>query len=496
MECNVPTADMPKTILLVDDEALLAMTTASVLKRNGFAVLTVYNGEKAITAVEEEKIDCILMDIDLGKGKMDGTEAASLILQNHDIPVVFLSSHTEPEIVEKTEKITSYGYVVKNSGETVLLASIKMAFRLHEANAAQIEKSKQLEASEKMFSKAFHSGPLLMTISSIEDGMYLEVNENWIKKTGYSRQDAIGKKSHELGFISPEEREQLKQCLLASGKVEGMELRLTKKSGETMYCIYFGEIIELDGKKRLLSIAEDISERKAAEEAVRESERQKNIILNSSAEMIAFYGTDLRVIWANRASAESVGETAEALVGRHCYEIWHQRSEPCEGCPVLGALETGEASEAEQKTPDGRYWSVRGYPVKDGQGNVTALVEFGQEVTEQRKLAEKFQAIADYTYDWEDWIGVDGKLLWVNPAVQRISGYTPEECYAMPDYPYPLIHPEDQAVTEEDIREGITKEASYQNKHIRIICKDGREKWIVVCWQPIYNFLGEFTGVR
>jgi DNA-binding NarL/FixJ family response regulator len=75
------------------------------------------------------------MDINLGPG-IDGTDAAQAILVEHDIPVLFLSSHTEPEVVEKTEGITSYGYIVKNSGEMVLFASIKMAFRLFESKKA------------------------------------------------------------------------------------------------------------------------------------------------------------------------------------------------------------------------------------------------------------------------------------------------------------------------------------------------------------------------
>src|SRR6056297_38241 len=77
-------------------------------------------------------ISLILMDIDLRRG-MDGTKTTQKILEHHDLPIVFLSSHTEAEVVEKTEGISSYGYIVKNSGETVLLASIKMAFRLFEA---------------------------------------------------------------------------------------------------------------------------------------------------------------------------------------------------------------------------------------------------------------------------------------------------------------------------------------------------------------------------
>jgi CheY-like chemotaxis protein len=123
-----------KTILLVEDEFLIAMNEQMTLERAGYRVVLAGSGDKAIQAVRTNPaIDLILMDIDLGSG-MDGTEAARIILQERDLPLVFLSSHTEPEVVEKTEKITAYGYIVKHSGDTVLLASIKMAFKLFEAN--------------------------------------------------------------------------------------------------------------------------------------------------------------------------------------------------------------------------------------------------------------------------------------------------------------------------------------------------------------------------
>ncbi len=129
-----------KTILLVEDEALIALAKQMELNNYGYNVLTVNTGEKAVAiARENDEIDLILMDINLGPG-IDGTEAAEIILKDHGSPVVFLSSHMESEIVEKTEKITSYGYVVKSSSITVLDASIKMAFKLFEANK-QIEES-------------------------------------------------------------------------------------------------------------------------------------------------------------------------------------------------------------------------------------------------------------------------------------------------------------------------------------------------------------------
>ncbi|MBP6738977.1 MAG: response regulator [Leptospiraceae bacterium] len=130
-----------KKLLLVEDEFLLAQLTKTSLENYGYTVIHVETGEEAIDLIQENtKVDLILMDIDLGDG-ISGTDAAKTILANHDIPLLFLSSHTEKEIVETTEKITSYGYVVKNSSVTVLDASIKMAFRLFEEK----EKSKIIE---------------------------------------------------------------------------------------------------------------------------------------------------------------------------------------------------------------------------------------------------------------------------------------------------------------------------------------------------------------
>jgi len=128
-----------KTILLVEDEAIIALSEKNQLERLGYRVLVAYTGEKSIEIFKNEtSIDLVLMDIDLGTG-IDGVDAGKNILSCKEIPLVFLSSHTEPEIVLKTEKISSYGYVVKNSGLTVLDASIQMAFKLFDAHRKVIE---------------------------------------------------------------------------------------------------------------------------------------------------------------------------------------------------------------------------------------------------------------------------------------------------------------------------------------------------------------------
>ena len=135
-------SDKPTRVLIVEDEAIIALAESRLLAKAGYAVVVARSGEQAVELVRGgPDIDLVLMDIDLGAG-MDGTEAARLILGLRDLPLVFLSSHTEPLVVERTEGITSCGYIVKNSGETVLLASIKMAFRLFQARAELRDREK------------------------------------------------------------------------------------------------------------------------------------------------------------------------------------------------------------------------------------------------------------------------------------------------------------------------------------------------------------------
>ncbi|MBN1938745.1 MAG: response regulator [Candidatus Aminicenantes bacterium] len=120
------------TILLVEDEMLIASDTQRELEEEGYTVSMTTSGLKAIAFVKDRaaEIDLILMDINLGRG-MDGTEAARAILDEFDIPILFLSSYTDRGTLEKTQNISSYGFVVKSAGTPVLLASVRMAINLH-----------------------------------------------------------------------------------------------------------------------------------------------------------------------------------------------------------------------------------------------------------------------------------------------------------------------------------------------------------------------------
>ena len=142
-----------RTILLVEDEAIIAMNQAKTVRGFGYEVIIAYSGDEAVTfTTGDTGIDLVLMDIDLGEG-IDGTEAAQRILAKRRIPIVFLTSHMGKEYVDRVKEITRYGYVIKNSGDFVLQSSIEMAFHLFEAHEnlrLQYDISRALNSTTKL----------------------------------------------------------------------------------------------------------------------------------------------------------------------------------------------------------------------------------------------------------------------------------------------------------------------------------------------------------
>ncbi len=106
-----------------------------------------------------------------------------------------------------------------------------------------------------------------------------------------------------------------------------------------------------------------------------------------------------------------------------------------------------------------------------------------------------FREIADYTYDLESWIAPDGQTRWINPAVERITGYTIDECLARDDYPYFFVHPQDRsrvAVALEHAQEHI----SGNDLEFRIVRKDGAIQWGAISWQDLKDRHGRYRGYR
>ncbi len=125
----------------------------------------------------------------------------------------------------------------------------------------------QLKKSEEKFQKAFHASPDWVVITTLEDGIYLEVNQAFLEATGYSEEEVIGKSSVDLGiWVDPHERDELHEILKQCGKICNAEVKFKIKSGKILDMLWSAHVIEYDGQRCLIAVSRDISDMKRAAE--------------------------------------------------------------------------------------------------------------------------------------------------------------------------------------------------------------------------------------
>ncbi|TAL29547.1 MAG: response regulator [Spirochaetes bacterium] len=331
------------TILLVEDEIIIAMLEKEQLESQGYNVIHTARGETAIEICRANagSIDLILMDIDLGAG-IDGAEAAERILAESDVPIVFLSSHTEPETVAKTERITSYGYVVKNSGITVLAASIKMALKLHNAHKKTAEQADitdrarmeaELNKTTTLLEQAFEQSPVPMVLVAMPGALIRIVNPASRKLLGITDEPSfIG--TSLLDYV-PSYRDfdvdgnpgLIRELPLARAlrgeKTLNEEHRLVRKDGTTRWALVSGAPICGERGDILAGylIMTDITGRKRAEEALRENEAHLRTLLDTIPDLVWLKDAEGVYLHCNRRFESFFGAKERDIVGKTDYDF-------------------------------------------------------------------------------------------------------------------------------------------------------------------------------
>lgn len=294
-----------KRILLVEDEAVIALAEARVLKNAGYDVQILHTGEDSVEAVRSDpSIELVLMDIDLGTG-LSGPEAASRMLEVRSLPIVFLTSHSEREMVDKVRNITRYGYVVKNSGNFVLLSSIEMAFELFMAHE---EARRHFQKKEAMLQAI---PDLMFTVD--RDGTIRDYHAPQGVGLAVPADRVVG--THLRDIFSPEETARhlaLYRTCLETGEVQVNAYELQVDGKRQIYELR----IARQNENQVLAVIRNITERVEAESELRRIKAHYEYLFDHAPVPITLLDENDRVVRLNSSFSQTFGYSQEEAFGR------------------------------------------------------------------------------------------------------------------------------------------------------------------------------------
>ena len=263
-----------------------------------------------------------------------------------------------------------------------------------------LEADEAIRLSEEKFAKAFRISPEMILISTEADGRCLEVNDSFLRLTGYSREEIIGRTTREINlWTNPQLRDSMVQQLELHGRVSDLEVEYRRKSGETGIALMYVELIVIGGEVCLISMGHDITAQKRAEaerERLRlELEQQVRLldtILSTTPDHFHLHDREGHYLYASPTALQAVGLTASQVVGKN----WRDLGLPAEEGRRFEerlkiVFETGQAITAEQVLPIGdsiHYFEQVLSPLRDQSGNVVMAVSTAHDITERRRIEQ------------------------------------------------------------------------------------------------------------
>ncbi len=301
------------SVIIVEDEPLVAVSIAKKLRRMGLDVLGTYeSGSDAVTAILEKMPDLILMDIKLSQGE-DGIDIAHEIHKTSNIPVIFLTALADHETIRRAVKAEPYSYLVKPFSELELRSNIEIVLHRYELEKRLRESEKRYRIISEL-SSDFAYAARLRHDNSVE----LEWMTNAVYAvTGYTKSELHGELDL-YGFIPPEEKRRLENiaCSVLQGEERDLEHRIYRKNGSLQWVRHRIRPEMQDGRVvRLYGSVEDISEIKRIEGVERAKEQNyKNIIQDMNDGVIILDKQNI-ITYANNKVCEFTGFTKFELIG-------------------------------------------------------------------------------------------------------------------------------------------------------------------------------------
>ena len=301
-----------------------------------------------------------------------------------------------------------------------------------------------LRISEEKFARAFYGSTAAMTLTSVEDGRLLEVNDRFAEMSGFSREEAVGKTTAELRiWKNPADQAQFVSVLRRDGSVRG-EYSFVRPDGQTWTGVVSAQLLQLAGEPTGISSIVDITARKQAEEALRTSEaiaRQRLVELETVYQTapigLCVFDENLRWIRLNRVVAEINGRPIEDHIGRTPSEIVPDVGTQAEEA-LRTILRTGERLDFEMRGTTAaqpgveRVWSEHWVPMKDPDGRIVGISVAAEEITDRKRAAEalaaseeRYRTLAENAPEAIARLDQDMRFTYINEHGARLFGLRP-----------------------------------------------------------------------
>ena len=366
---------------------------------------------------------------------------------------------------------TSSGYITFEGREVVFT----QAQDITERKAAEAA----LRHSEDRFSRVFHASPDAINLTRLDDGTYLEVSEGFEKLTGWSRSETLGRTSLDMNiWVDPADRHRLVQLIREHGEFVGEELAFRRKDGSTLVGLMSAKVMDVGGIPGLLTVTRDISDRKAAEAALRTAEQRLRTVLANSQAIIYQLDPEGRFLLSEGLGLVNLGLVPGAVLGLSALDLY--RDDPETIAQIQRAL-AGEASRQITHAA-GRTFDNSLTPVFDEQGRLESVIGIATDVTERQQIEEALRA--------ERGLFVGGPVMvirwraappwqvdYVSPNVQALLGYRPEDLTSGQIRFDALVHPEDRHRIHVESEQLRTKGRTHYEQQYRLRNAAGDYRW-------------------
>ncbi len=305
-------------ILYVDDEELLLDLAKLFLERSGEYVV-----DTSITAVglaDSSSIttyDAIISDYLMPD--MDGIAFLKEIRKKYpDMPFILFTGRGREEVVIEAINNGADFYLQKGGDPKAQFA--ELSHKVMQA-VKRRQAEKELLESEHRFSKAFHANPAIAGLSDLTTGRYVDVNDAFLERLSYTKEEVIGKTSIDLNILTPDKRKDLIHELATRGHLHNYETEIRTKNGKVLNVLISGDVIVSGEEEFLLVQAVDITERITSEEALRESEYRLRSFIDNTSEAVILIDEDGKIIEWNPAAERISGILKDEAWGMTAWDI-------------------------------------------------------------------------------------------------------------------------------------------------------------------------------